>query len=108
MASKEFQIDGGTSSLPYVECYLPADPSVVKKERIRGTSIRTLAEWNRSFFSADVDGGPDALIYLHNAVGNFALLSLEMASYSPIEPSPIRLGPGEGAPKIMRVNRSLG
>jgi hypothetical protein len=102
MMQKEFEIRGGFN-LPYIETYLPSDPVAVKKERSRGTSMRTLAEWNRAFFDAGVAGGPDALIYLHNAVGQLALLSLEMAPHSPVKPGPIEVSPEAGTLKVMRI-----
>ena len=101
MMQKEMEISEGFR-LPYIETYLPADPVAVKKERSRGTSIRSLAEWNRAFSPAGVAGGPDALTYLHNAVGQFALLSLEMASYSPIKPAPIVITPEPGTLNVQR------
>lgn len=98
---KEIELRGGYG-LPYIETYLPADPVAVKKERVRGTSMRTLVEWNRVFSPTGVAGGPDALTYLHNAVGQLALLSLEMASHSPIKPAPIVVTPKPGRVVVQR------
>jgi hypothetical protein len=89
---KEKEISEGFI-LPYIETYLPADPVAVKRERSRGTLIGSLAEWNQAFSPTGVAGGPDALIYLHESVGQLALLSLEMAGYSHIKPAPIVITP---------------
>lgn len=97
---REFKLREG--HFPYIETYLPADPVAVKNERVRGTSMRTLAEWNRAFSPAGVAGGPDALTYLHNAVGQLALLSLELAGHSPVKPAPILITPKLGKLGIRR------
>ena len=102
MVQKEFEIRGGFK-LPYIETYLPSDPIAVKKERSRGTSMRTLAEWNRAFSDASAAGGPDALIYLHDAVGKLALLSLGMALHSPVKPGPTEVDAEARRLTVMRI-----
>ncbi len=64
--------------------------------------MRTLAEWNRAFSPAGLAGGPDALAYLHDAVGQLALLSLELAAYSPIQAAPMVITPKPGTLKMTR------
>lgn len=98
---KEIELRGG-NRLPYIETYLPADPVAVKKERARGAPMKTLAEWNRIFSPAGVSEGPDALTYLHDVVGQLALLSLEMARYSPVQAAPVVITPNPGTLRVQR------
>jgi hypothetical protein len=101
LVGKETELKGGFK-LPYIQSYLPPDPMRTKRERSRGTSIKTLAEWNRVFTGDSSAKGPDALLYLHGAVGELALLALEMAGYSPVKPGPITVTPLPGTLKMTK------
>jgi hypothetical protein len=101
LVGKEIELKGGFR-LPYIQSYLPPDPMRAKRERSRGASIRTLAEWNRVFTGDGSARGPDALLYLHRAVGELALLALEMAGYSPVKPGPTTLMSISGTLEIVR------
>ena len=85
--------------LPSLAFFLPRDPFSAKRGRAKGSPIKTLDEFIAISMRSEPDGRIEALLYCHEALGQLAVLALELAEASPVRAKEIRLGPKD----ILRV-----
>ncbi len=74
-------------SLPAIAFHLPDDPEVLKKERAGGGPLETLDEFIASSMKFEPNMDLESLRYCHHVLGKMALLSQEIAKFSPVPPT---------------------